>query len=115
MHLLLNTLRKLDCYRLQLSDISGTDIGRAVATVAVLHPRLVSWRPARHLVLELALAPGPHGWLASATTKPLHAACPPPHPTPPPPAHFPGLPCAPAAAGGDQAGVRAAAQVAGAV
>jgi hypothetical protein len=41
MHLLLNTLRKLDCYRLQLSDISGTEIGRAVATVADHHPRAV--------------------------------------------------------------------------
>lgn len=42
MHLLLNVLRKLDCYSLQLSDMSRTDIGRAVATVAACHPRPVS-------------------------------------------------------------------------
>ena len=38
---LLNTLRKLDCYRLQLSDLSGTEIGRAAATLAAHHPRQV--------------------------------------------------------------------------
>ena len=44
-YLLLNTLRKLDCYRLELSEISATEIGRAAATVAAQHPRLV--RPQR--------------------------------------------------------------------
>lgn len=32
---------QLDCYRLQLSDLSATEIGRAAATVAAHHPRPV--------------------------------------------------------------------------
>ncbi|PRW59151.1 putative mediator of RNA polymerase II transcription subunit 26c isoform B [Chlorella sorokiniana] len=38
-HKLLHVLRKLDCYRLQLADLSSTHIGRAAATLAVHHPR----------------------------------------------------------------------------
>ena len=41
MHKLLHVLRKLDCYRLQLVDLSSTHIGRAAATLAVHHPREV--------------------------------------------------------------------------
>lgn len=48
MQLLLNTLRKLDCYRLQPSDVSSSEIGRACATLAAYHPREVRqacWAP----------------------------------------------------------------------
>lgn len=38
-HKLLHVLRKLDCYRLQLADLSSTHIGQSAATLAVHHPR----------------------------------------------------------------------------
>lgn len=43
-HKLLHVLRKLDCYRLQLADLSSTHIGQAAATLAVNHPREVRAR-----------------------------------------------------------------------
>jgi hypothetical protein len=55
MHLLLNTLRKLDCYRLQLTDLSGTEIGRAAATLAAHHPRQATIGPC--MLFSLAAVP----------------------------------------------------------
>ena len=37
---LLITLRKLDCYKLQVEDLRNTDIGSAVSTLAQRHPKL---------------------------------------------------------------------------
>lgn len=36
---LLTTLRKLDCYRLEVADLVSTDVGTAVATLATHHPK----------------------------------------------------------------------------
>lgn len=36
---LLNILRKLDCYKLRVEDLQRSDIGSAVATLAVHHPK----------------------------------------------------------------------------
>ena len=67
MHLLLNTLRKLDCYRLQLSDLSGTEIGRAAATLAAHHPRQV--RTGLCMLPSLAAVPA---WHCSRACCPTH-------------------------------------------
>ena len=48
-YLLLNTLRKLDCYKLETRDLLNTEIGSAAATVAARHPK-----PVRSLALTVA-------------------------------------------------------------
>jgi hypothetical protein len=39
-HVLLRTLRKVDCYRLDLNDLMQTGLAAAVATLAAHSPRL---------------------------------------------------------------------------